>query len=498
LPACALLLAVASVAGADVKLPALFSDNMVVQRDMKIPVWGWADPGEQVTVTLGAAKAAATADADGKWTVKLDPLPAGGPLELTVAGKNTLSAKNVLVGEVWICSGQSNMAMGVTGVKNAEQEKAEANYPQLRMFRMAYAPQPEPQADCKGDWSVCAPQTVGGWSAAGYFFARELHQVLGVPVGMINASYNGALAQALTSEAALAGVPELRPQLERKAKLLGDYSKAMADLMRPWLAAYDQAVAAGQAPPPPPPPPPDPRDMKLPTGLYNSMIAPLIPYALRGVIYYQGEHNVWDSAPYPILFKTLIQCWRHNWGEGDFPFLWVQLPNYMPVQAQPTESLWAALRWAQDQALSLPNTGEACTLDLGETANIHPLNKQEVGHRLALIAEKIVYGKDVICYGPRYAGMKVEDDKVRISYTEVDGGLVVQGGAPLKGFAICGEDKQWVWADARVEGDTVVLSSPQVPKPVAVRYAWADNPLCNLYNKAGLPAYQFTTEKAGN
>ena len=486
----------AAFLSADVKLPAVFSDSMVVQRELKIPVWGWAAPGEAVTVTLGDRKATATTDAAGKWRVNLDPLPAGGPLTLTVAGKNTLTVKDVLVGEVWICAGQSNMAMGVNGVKNAEQEKAEANYPQLRMFTAGYNPQPEPQADGKGTWSVCSPATVGGWSAAGYFFARDLYKVLNVPIGMLNTSYNGALAQAFTDEAGLAAVPELKPLLAQKSKLLGDYSKAVADLMRPWLADYDQALAAGKPSAPPPPVPTDPRDMRFPTGLFNNMINPLVPYGLRGVIFYQGEHNVWDPAPYQILFPALIQSWRRNWGQGDFPFIWVQLPNYMGTPAQPpAESLWAGLREMQDQTLSLPNTGEACTLDIGEGANIHPPNKQDVGHRLALIAEKLVYGKDVVAYGPRFAGMKIEGKQVRISYTEVDGGLVVKGDGPLKGFAVCGEDKQWAWADAQIDGDTVVLSSPNVAKPVAVRYAYSENPICNLYNKAGLPAYQFATDK---
>ncbi len=481
---------------AEVRLPAVFSDNMVLQRDAPIPVWGWADAGEEVTVSLGGHQATGRAGAEGRWMVRLDALPAGGPLDLSVSGKNVLTVKNVLVGEVWLCSGQSNMAMGVNGVKNAEQEKAAADFPQLRMFGVGYNPQARPQPDCRGTWSVCTPKTVGAWTAVGYFFARELHQVLGVPIGLVNVSYNGALAQALTSEAGLAAVPELRSQLEHKAKLLGGYSKALAELLRPWLAAYEQALAEGQAPPPPPPLPGDPHDMKLPTGLYNGMVAPLIPYALRGVIYYQGEHNVWDAAPYAVLFQTLIRSWRQAWGQGDFPFLWVQLPNYMPVQAEPGEDPWAALREAQDQALVLPNTGQACTLDLGETANIHPPNKQDVGHRLALIAQRLVYGKDVVCYGPRYAGMKIEGERMRISFSEVGGGLVVQGGGPLRGFAICGEDRKWVWAEAAIEGDTVVLSSPQVPKPAAARYAWASNPVCNLYNKAGLPAYQFTTERA--
>ncbi len=354
-----LLMGVAlSGAFAEVRLAAMFSDNMVLQRDMLIPVWGWAEAGERVVVTLGERKGAATAGADGKWMVKL------------------------------------------------------------------------------------------------------------------------------------------QPQLERKAKALGNYANGTAALVRPWLVAYDQALAAGESPPPPPAALPDPRDMKLPTGLWNGMIAPLVPYAIRGAIFYQGEHNVWDSAPYALLFPAMIQCWRKHWGEGDFPFIWVQLPNYMPIEPQPpAESLWASLREAQDQTLSLPNTGQACTLDIGETASIHPPNKQDVGRRLALIAEKMVYGQDVVAYGPRFVGMKVEENRVRISYTEVDGGLVVQGGGPLKGFAICGEDKQWVWAEAQIEGDTVVLTSPEVPKPVAVRYAYANSPICNLYNQAGLPAYQFATDK---
>lgn len=485
-----------TAAGAEVRLPACFSDNLVLQRDMPIRLWGWAEAGEEVTVVLADHRAAAVTGADGKWTATLDPLPAGGPFELTVTGRNALTIKNVLVGEVWICSGQSNMAMGVNGVLNAEAEKAAADYPQLRMFTVGYNPQVQPQAECKGSWQVCTPQTVGGWSAVGYFFARDLQQALGVPVGMLNASYNGALAQALTDEATLAAVPELQPLLERKAQLLADYARGTAELMRPWLAAYDEALAAGRPSPPPPPPLPDPRDMKLATALWNGMLAPLVPYTLRGAIYYQGEHNVWDPAPYAVLFRELIGGWRRNWGLGDFPFLYVQLPNYMPIQAEPTvNSLWANLREAQDQTLAVPNTGMACTIDIGEPANIHPPNKQEVGHRLALIARKQVYGQDVVAYGPRFAGLQIEGNRARISFTEVDGGLVVRGGGPLKGFALCGEDQKWFWAEAQIEGETVVCSSPQVPQPVAVRYAYADSPICNLYNQAGLPAYQFATDR---
>jgi sialate O-acetylesterase len=467
---------------------------MVVQQKMKVPVWGWADPGEQVTVTLGASKATAAADADGKWMVRLDPLPAGGPLDMTVTGKNALTVKNVLAGEVYIASGQSNMEFSVNSVRNRDQEVQAANYPNIRMFTVQKSIACAPQTDCRGSWAVCSPATVPGFSAVAYFFAVNLQKALNVPIGIIHTSWGGTPVQSWTDRQSLVDAPALKPMADAIDGQFAAFSKDLAASLHDWLPAYEKAVAAGRQPPLAPPIPLSQPGPGTPTGLYNAMIAPLIPYGIAGAIWYQGESNAGNAPLYRTQFPAMIKGWRRLWGQGDFPFFWVQLANFMQVKPEPSESGWAELREAQTMTLALPRTGMATIIDLGEAGNIHPTNKQDVGLRLALAAEKVAYGMEVVYSGPLYAGMKVEGDKVIISFTNVDGGLEARGGEPLKGFAVCGEDKKYVWADARIEGETVVVSSPQVPKPVAVRYAWADNPICNLYNKAGLPAVPFRTD----
>lgn len=491
---CGLIVLAGWSAHADVRLPALFSDNMVVQQKIPVPVWGWAAPGEVVTVTLGGSKATATTDGQGKWMVRLDPLPAGGPLELSVAGNNALTIKNVLVGEVYIASGQSNMEMSVNAVRNRDQEVAAADHPSIRMFTVGKRIATTPQTDCRGSWAVCSPATVPGFSAVGYFFALNLHKALNVPVGIIHSSWGGTPVQSWTDLQSLRDEPALKSMAVAVEQQFAAYSKELADAVRGWLPAYDAAVAAGQQPPWAPPLPTNQPGPGTTTGLYNAMIAPLVPYAIAGVIWYQGESNAGNAALYRTQFPTMIKGWRRIWGQGDFPFFWVQLANYMQVRPEPSESAWAELREAQTMTLALPNTGMATIIDLGEANDIHPRNKQDVGARLALVAEKVAYGRDVVYSGPMYAGMKVEGDKAVISFTHVDGGLEAKGGQPLQGFAICGEDKKYVWADATIVGETVVVSSPQVRQPVAVRYAWADNPVCNLYNQAGLPAVPFRTD----
>ncbi len=479
---------------ADVRLAALFSDNMVVQQKLPVPVWGWAAPGEVVTVTLGGSKATATTDGQGKWMVRLDPLPAGGPLELSVAGNNALTIKNVVVGEVYVASGQSNMEWPVANVRDAAREIAAADHPNIRMFTVVKSIACSPQVDCRGHWDVCSPGTAGGFSAVGYFFALNLQKALNVPVGIIHTSWGGTPVQSWTDLQSLLDEPALKPMATAAEGQFAAYSKQLADAVRGWLPAYDAAVAAGQQPPWAPPLPSNQPGPWTSTVLYNGMIAPLVPYAIAGAIWYQGESNAGNAALYRTQFPAMIKGWRRVWGQGDFPFFWVQLANYMQARPEPSESGWAELREAQTMTLALPNTGMATIIDLGEANDIHPRNKQDVGARLALVAEKVAYGRDVVYSGPMYAGMKVEGNKAVISFTHVDGGLEAKGGEPLKGFALCGEDKKYVWADAAIVGETVVVSSPQVPQPVAVRYAWADNPVCNLYNKAGLPAVPFRTD----
>ncbi len=484
---------------AELKLPALISDNMVIQRDTKVPLWGTADPGERVTVTLGDQQRSAVADNRGRWRVELGPFPAGGPHRLTIAtARSKVVVKNVLVGEVWVCSGQSNMAFALRGALNAEWEIASATYPKIRLFMVERATADHPLSDVVGQWVECSPQTVPGFSAVAYFFGRELYTTLGVPVGLIESAWGGTPAEAWTSAETLAADPYFKPILDRWAQITANYPKALEQYQKKleqWKEQAKQARARGKNPPRRPRPPAGgPDDPHRPSVLFNAMIAPLTPYAIRGAIWYQGESNASRAYQYRKLFPAMIQDWRRHWNRGDFPFLFVQLANFMQRKPEPSESAWAELREAQLMALSLPNTAMAVIIDIGEANDIHPKNKQGVGHRLALAARAIVYGEDIEYSGPLFETMTIEGNKVRIRFSHVGGGLVAKGGGPLKGFAIAGVDRKFVWAQAKIEGDSVVVWSEKVPHPVAVRYAWADNPECNLYNKEGLPASPFRTD----
>lgn len=491
--------AVAAPARADVRLPRIISDHMVLQRDAGVPIWGWADPGESVTVAIGGQKKTAKADAKGKWQVKLDRLTETGPLTLTVSGtKNTLTVNDVLVGEVWLASGQSNMAWMVRQSRDFEKEQAAARYPQLRMFTVSRVPARTPSDDCTGSWQVCTPETVGLFSATAYFFGRELHQKLGVPVGLINSSVGGTPVEAWTSLDVQKARPELQGLLAGWEKRAATYEPAQAlaayeKQLATWKEAVKKAKAEGKQPPRQPQKPGDPRDnTHHPAVLFNGMIAPLVPYAIRGAIWYQGESNASTEETgklYAVQLPLLIKDWRARWGQGDFPFAWVQLPNF-----QTKAEGWPAVREAMVKSLALPNTGMAITMDIGEVNDIHPKNKQDVGHRLALWALARVYDRDVPYSGPLLGGHQVKGNVVELSFQHATRGLVAKGG-DLKGFTIAGADKKWVPAVARIEGDKVLVSSPEVQEPVAVRYSWAANPDGNLFNGAGLPASPFRTDK---
>jgi len=509
---------------------------MVLQQDIKIPIWGWADAGEAVTITLGDKTAKTTADANGKWRVDLDPVTtAATPLTLTVAGKNSLKFDDVLVGDVWVCSGQSNMQLPLKVVHNAATEIPKANDSQLRLFSVGGKLAIDPETDVKGQWVVCSPASASSFSAVGYFFGRELRRALNRPIGLIGTYWGGTPAHAWTSLSGLQKDPPFSHAIDVYRQIAANYPKAKEEypavlaayqdqfkkwkeandaVVKQWQDAVNQAKASGQpAPPQPPPNPPMARGPNLPEGpaetptvLYNGMIAPLMPYAIKGVIWYQGEANTGNGLEYRTLFPRMISDWREKWHQGDFPFLYVQLPNYRPPQNQPSEGGWAYLREAQLMTLALPNTGMAITIDVGDANDLHPKDKLDVGLRLAQDAKHVAYGQDVVYSGPLYDSMKIEGNKIRVAFKDTGSGLQMSTqpwtppGAPvpapteLTGFAIAGADKNWVWAQAKIDGNTVLISSDQVASPVAVRYGWASDPPCNLYNKEGLPASPFRTD----
>ena len=493
-----IVLVLAGVLSADVRLPSVISDNMVLQQGKAVPIWGWADPCETVTVTgsWGSGKWEATADQDGKWMVKIDSGKAGGPCEMTVAGKNTLTVKDILVGEVWVCSGQSNMEFTVKQANNSAEEIADSNnYPQIRSFNVGHKVIYTPMYNCGGKWQVCSAQTAGNFTAVGYFFGRELNKQLNVPVGLIHTSWGGTPAESWMSKEYLENDPNFQPILKRFEETsanIVELKKKYQEERQKYDAIAPKLKAEGKPLPPRPEEPIGPGHAYSPTGLYNGMIVPILPYGIRGAIWYQGESNAWRAYQYRTLFPAMIKNWRDAWGQGDFPFLFVQLANYMEPEPQPVESDWAELREAQLMTLSVPNTGMAIAIDIGEP-DIHPKNKQDVGKRLALWALAKTYGKNIVYSGPICKSMKVDGNKAILTFDNVGGGLMAKGDS-LKGFAIAGTDRKFVWADAKIEGNTVVVSSDNVGVPAAVRYAWAINPVCNLYNKEGLPATPFRTD----
>jgi sialate O-acetylesterase len=641
-----LLLVFVGAVRAEVRLPAIISDNLVLQQETKVRIWGNARAGERVTVTFRNKSAETVADAQGRWQVFIGPLKSGGPAELTVKGDNTLTIKNVLVGEVWLCSGQSNMEWPLANTIGATETLANANYPEIRMFRVEHHTSAEPLTDLEGHWVITTPDEAAHFTAVGYFFGRELYQRLKVPIGLINSSWGGTPAEAWTSHDALVSSPELKPILDRyesslnmlpqakeayaqalaqweeknlyidagnKGEALGyadpatstaDWSKMdlpqqfetagllidgavwfrkVLELPESWAGkdlvlnltpiddqdvtyfngnkvgsigretpnsymvprkyvvpgslvhggrnviavrvfdsageggfsrggamsigpqegdvislrgAWDYKVELALEPKHPDwgsrPEAVGVSNQNNPSVLYNAMIAPLVPFAIRGAIWYQGESNAGRAYQYRTLFPIMIRNWRSAWGH-EFPFYFVQLANWHANKAEPDESDWAELREAQTMTLREPQTGMAVTIDIGDENDIHPRNKVDVGRRLAAWALFGTYGQKVVPSGPLFDRFAVEGDKVRIRFKH-GAGLKTSDGGPLKGFAIAGEDRRFVWADARIDGDAVIVSSPKVLKPVAVRYGWADNPLANLYNAAGFPASPFRTD----
>jgi sialate O-acetylesterase len=481
---------------ADVKIHPLFGDNMVLQQGIRVPVWGTADCGEKVTVRFQGQEVSAQAE-DGKWTLYLEKLQAGGTFQLTVHGKNKLEFTNVLVGEVWVCSGQSNMAWRVQQSANSDEEIASSQNPLIRLFTVAQAHADNPLATLKGNWQECGPKTVGSFSAVGYFFGRDLQKAIGVPVGLISSSVGGTPAEAWTSRKALEANPALKGIADQYSALLKDYPQAREKYLAA-LEKHKQAVAEakkeGKMPPRAPQAPMGPESPRRPAALYNGMIAPLIPFGIRGAIWYQGESNAGQAYLYRSLFPAMIQNWRDDWRLGDFPFLFVQLAPYMKIDSEPKESAWAELREAQLLTTKkLPNTAMAVITDVGEENDIHPKKKGPVGGRLALAARSLAYGEKIAFSGPVYRDMKVKGDRVFLTFDHVGGGLVVKGDR-LEGFTIAGADRKFVAAEAQLQDGGVIVSSPKVPNPVAIRFGWANYPVVNLWNKDGLPATPFRTD----
>ncbi|MGI4886932.1 MAG: sialate O-acetylesterase [Janthinobacterium lividum] len=643
-----LLALAAPTARAAVRLPALVGSHMVLQRDRPVPVWGWAAPGERVTVTFRGKAYPATPGPGGRWQATLPATPAGGPYALTVQGSNRIELTDILVGDVWLASGQSNMQYkvkdgnpgGYQPTDNADQEIAAANWPKIRVFTVNQAVAYRPQAEAAGSgWLVCSPATVAQFSAVAYFFGRDLYQQYQVPMGLVVSSWGGTPAEAWVSAAGLKAFPEFGktvadfagrptdlaadqrafteqqrafgqslatrdqgylpggktwagadfdarawptmalPGAWERTPALADYDGVVwfrkeveltaadagrdltlalgpvddadstwfngvkvggttgyaqprtynvpaalvrpgrnvvavrvvdtgggggltgtADALRLTTPARTLALAGpwqyqpGIAPNLIPKPPVAGGAQNAPTALYNAMIAPLETMALKGVIWYQGESNADRAAQYRTLFPALVADWRAHWGP-QLPFLFVQLANFQPTQPQPAESAWAELREAQAGALKLPRTGMATAIDIGNPADIHPHNKQEVGRRLALAARHVAYADNQLTYsGPTYASLAAAGPAVRLKFTSAGTGLQAKGGAPLQGFAVAGADHKFYWATAQLVGNEVVVQSAQVPAPVAVRYDWADSPTGNLYNKEGLPAVPFRTD----
>ena len=498
-----LLLAVSPLR-AEVKLPALFTDHMVLQRDQENPVWGWAKPGEDVTVVIGEQTHRVTADADGRWRVKLQPMKAGGPHELSISGADNRprTLKDVLVGEVWVCSGQSNMGWTVGQSKDADLEIRTANYPNIRLISVPNLGTQEPQRDFQGKWEVCSPKSVPGFSGVGYFFGRQLYQNLNVPIGLIDNAWGGSSCEAWVSRDRLESDDRYAELLARWKQTEETYSheKALANhqkQLEAWMARARQARQDGKPVPPRPRAPQNPLvGQHRPANLYNGCLKPIIGYGIRGAIWYQGESNAGRAYQYRHLFPLMIQEWREEWGQGDFPFYWVQLADFMAESQEPEESAWAELREAQTMTMEkLPNTGQAVIIDIGEGDDIHPKNKQDVANRLARWALAKDYGIDIVYRSPEFQSAETNAGKMTVTFDHVGGGLTTIDVREPIGFAVAGDDKKFHWAQARIVGkDKIEVWSEAVKNPVAVRYAWTNNPVANVTNAEGLPATPFRSD----
>ena len=533
----------ASLAHAEVRLPAFFADKMVLQRDMPVPVWGWADAGEEVSVVFAGQTKATQADEKGKWFVKLDPLPASDQPRALIISSNHKSQiinhkyTDVLVGEVWLASGQSNMGFPVGSADRAAEVLAAAADPLLRFFTVQNATAAEPQQELRGKWEASDATTAKGFSAVAYFFARDLRAKLGVPVAILHSSWGGTPAQAWLSMDALHESPPFENYVKSyeaalvkhrdvlsKPEMMTKYREDLAQWQKEVAPAFNEAMkkwnagpktTAKPVPASPEPANPDPMDIPSPSSrpgtpsvIFNAKIAPLAGYAMRGALWYQGEANATGGIEYRRLLPRLIGDWRKRWAQGDFPFLIVQLSSW-DMDAKPApQHHWPVLREAQAMtAKSVPNSALAVSIDVGDPKDVHPKGKEPVGQRLALAARRLVYGEaSLVASGPLFRDAKVDGTSMRVRFDEIGGGMTI-GQVPwraagdaqwpqdrLVGFVLAGEDGQWHDAEAKIEGESVIVTSAAVAKPVAVRYAWANSPRCNLYNREGLPAVPFRSD----
>ena len=486
---------------AEIRLPDVLGDNMVLQRDRPVPIWGKADPGEAVRVTFGTLNQSVITDAAGNWIVWIGPLTANAtPESMIITGTNRIELSNILVGEVWLCSGQSNMQWMLEQSAGGEEAIKAANYPNIRLFNVSRDVAFKRSEGRLAVWQPCSPATVREFSGVGYFFGLELYRELGVPVGLINASYGGSQAEAWTPVEYLAASEDLRPCIEREKIWAAERPAVQAAFdqqIRDWEAATAAADSAGTKPPRRPRVPDALRDYRIAASIYNNMIEPLIPFGIRGALWYQGESNEERAEQYELLLPTMIRAWRERWGQGDFPFAIVQLPNFRRSSDSPVDEAWSHVRDAQRKTfMQMPNTGLIVTIDIGETADIHPVNKLDVGKRLFLWVMADVYGRKITKSGPVFREADFTGHEARLRFDEAGTGLAMCRGTALREFAIAGEDRKWHWANARIEGkDTVVVWSDEVPAPKAVRYAFNNNPLePNLTNETCLPATPFRTD----
>ncbi len=488
-----------ATAHADVKLSAMFGDHMILQSGVNVPIWGEAAPGEQVTVRIFDQTKKTVASIDGQWRIQLNPLPVSEGTVMQVEGINPITLSDVAVGEVWLASGQSNMEMMLQNTSDLDNALSEADDPGLRLYKVEKATAEQPLSDLKGSWKLSTPEIAKPYSAVGWYFGRELRKRLKVPVGIIHSSWGGTEAEAWTSLAALGANEEYKPIFERWNKYMAQFPSAneryINQVLPKWEAERQQAKAEGRPEPPKPNGPIPPNSPHRPANLYNAMIAPLVPYAMRGVIWYQGESNASRAYQYRHLLPTMIADWRSAWGvknPRDFAFYLVQLANFRAEKPEPADSEWAELREAQTMTALMPGNGQALAVDIGEAGDIHPKNKRAVGMRLAFLALSQTYGQHIEYSGPTFAAMTREDKKIRLKFANAEG--LMSKTYPIPGFAIAGADQKWKWANASIEGNEIVVWNDAIADPIAVRYAWADNPKATIYNNANLPAVPFRTD----